>query len=119
MPARPNPAPHDPARATDVFQRMRVAVRLLRDPRVPGIVKLIPLLAVLYVLSPIDLLPDTIPVLTQLDDVAVLLLALRMFVDLAPADVRAELSGGAAAAATETITTTYRVKEEDAPPPAG
>ncbi len=116
---RPKPTPGDPARTTDLLQCARLAVQLLRDPRVPALVKLIPLLAVVYVLSPIDLLPDTIPVLTQLDDVAVLLLALRMFLDLAPAEVRSEIAGAAGAPPAEPITTTYRVKDEDVPPPSG
>jgi hypothetical protein len=56
------------------------AWRLLWDPRVPTILKLaLPLLAVVYWLSPLDLLPGL-----PFDDIAVLLVALRMFVSLAP-----------------------------------
>jgi uncharacterized membrane protein YkvA (DUF1232 family) len=42
--------------------------RLLRDQRVPLRAKLMLALAVPYLLSPIDLIPDFIPVLGQLDD---------------------------------------------------
>ena len=39
-----------------------------RDPRVPLVAKVIVILVVAYVLSPIDLIPDFIPVLGYLDD---------------------------------------------------
>ncbi len=69
----------------DLIDYVRLAWRLLTDPRVPGWVKAIPVLAVLYFFSPIDLLPDwAIPGLGEVDDIAVLLLALKMFVDLSP-----------------------------------
>jgi uncharacterized membrane protein YkvA (DUF1232 family) len=42
--------------------------RLLRDPRVPRRAKVAVLLLIPYLLSPIDLVPDFIPVLGQLDD---------------------------------------------------
>lgn len=51
---------------------------------------LVPALALGYFLLPIDLLPDVVPFLGQIDDIAVLLLLLRLFVTLAPQDVVAE-----------------------------
>jgi uncharacterized membrane protein YkvA (DUF1232 family) len=42
--------------------------RLLRDPRVPRRAKVAVLLLIPYLVSPIDLVPDFIPVLGQLDD---------------------------------------------------
>jgi uncharacterized membrane protein YkvA (DUF1232 family) len=54
--------------------------RLLLDPSVPGILKLaLPFLALLYLISPLDLIP-----LMPLDDIAVLMLAARLFVALSP-----------------------------------
>ena len=51
--------------------------RLARDPRVPTRVKLVVLFAGLWVLSPIDLIPEFLPVIGPLDDVVVVALALR------------------------------------------
>jgi uncharacterized membrane protein YkvA (DUF1232 family) len=62
----------------------RLAWRLLREPRVSPALKALPVLAVLYLLSPIDVLPDIVPGLGQLDDLGVLVLAVNAFVRLAP-----------------------------------
>jgi uncharacterized membrane protein YkvA (DUF1232 family) len=51
--------------------------RLRRDPRVPGRVKLAVALAALWVLSPIDLVPEFLPVIGPLDDAIVVILVLR------------------------------------------
>ena len=51
--------------------------RLLRDPRVPRRAKLLLALVIPYLASPIDLIPDFIPVLGQLDDVVVVAFAIR------------------------------------------
>jgi uncharacterized membrane protein YkvA (DUF1232 family) len=51
--------------------------RLRNDPRVPRRAKLVILLAGLWLLSPIDLLPEFLPVIGPLDDVLVIALALR------------------------------------------
>jgi uncharacterized membrane protein YkvA (DUF1232 family) len=51
--------------------------RLRRDPRVPGRAKAAVLFAALWVLSPIDLIPEFLPLIGGLDDVVVVALALR------------------------------------------
>jgi uncharacterized membrane protein YkvA (DUF1232 family) len=51
--------------------------RLLGDPRVPRRVRLVLGALLLYLLSPIDLVPDFIPVAGQLDDAILLALVLR------------------------------------------
>jgi uncharacterized membrane protein YkvA (DUF1232 family) len=51
--------------------------RLRRDPRVPRKAKVALLIAGLWVLSPIDLIPEFLPVIGPLDDVVVVALALR------------------------------------------
>jgi len=53
------------------------ARRLRRDPRVPRKVKLAVAFAALWVLSPIDLIPEFLPVIGPLDDVVVVALTLR------------------------------------------
>jgi len=50
---------------------------LRRDPRVPRSAKLAVAFAALWVLSPIDLIPEFLPVIGPLDDVVVVALALR------------------------------------------
>jgi len=51
--------------------------RLYRDPRVPTSAKVVLAVAALWVLSPIDLIPEFLPVIGPLDDVVVVALALR------------------------------------------
>jgi uncharacterized membrane protein YkvA (DUF1232 family) len=71
----------------ELVRQFQLAWRLFWDRRVPWSVKLIPPAALLYVLSPIDILPDLSLGLGQLDDVAVLLLAIKLFIELCPVDV--------------------------------
>jgi uncharacterized membrane protein YkvA (DUF1232 family) len=63
----------------------RLASRLIREPRVPLLTKALPLLAVLYVLSPLDFIPDVFPVVGEIDDLTVLLFAVALFLKLCPA----------------------------------
>jgi uncharacterized membrane protein YkvA (DUF1232 family) len=69
---------------------LRLAVALVRDPRVPASARRWLVGAGLYNLSPIDPVPGIIPVLGQLDDYAVLLLAVRKALRASPAAVRDE-----------------------------
>ena len=62
-----------------------------RDPRVPWYAKLLAALTAAYALSPIDLIPDFIPVLGYLDDLLILPLAILLTVRLVPDDVMADL----------------------------
>jgi len=73
-----------PALLKTLASRMRLAVRLFREPAVALLAKAVPVLAVLYVVSPIDFVPDVIPVLGQLDDLAVVLIAIETFVSWCP-----------------------------------
>jgi uncharacterized membrane protein YkvA (DUF1232 family) len=63
---------------------------LLRDPRVPRGSKVLLAFAVLWVVSPIDLLPEFLPVIGPLDDVIVVALVLRHVVKRAGPQVVAE-----------------------------
>ncbi len=56
---------------------LTTARRLARDSRVPRLAKLAVAFAALWVLSPIDLIPEFLPVIGPLDDVVVVALALR------------------------------------------
>jgi uncharacterized membrane protein YkvA (DUF1232 family) len=68
-----------------------------RDPRVPWAVKLLALIVAGYALSPIDLIPDFIPVLGYLDDVLLLPLGILLVLRLIPPDLLAEHRRAAAA----------------------
>ena len=59
--------------------RWRLLRRVMKDRRVPLCAKLIIPALVLYLLSPIDIIPDFIPVLGYLDDLVVLALAVWAF----------------------------------------
>jgi uncharacterized membrane protein YkvA (DUF1232 family) len=63
------------------------ARRLRRDPRVPRRAKLAVALAGLWVVSPIDLIPEFLPVIGPLDDVVVVALALRYAARRIPPEV--------------------------------
>jgi uncharacterized membrane protein YkvA (DUF1232 family) len=64
---------------------------MLRDPRTPGAAKLTALLAVLYVLSPVDLIPDVVPLLGWLDDGVVAMLLLRLAMQFLPPELHGAL----------------------------
>jgi uncharacterized membrane protein YkvA (DUF1232 family) len=62
-----------------------------RDPRVPWYAKAVAAGVAAYALSPIDLIPDFVPVLGYLDEFVVLPLGILLAVRLVPAGVMAEL----------------------------
>ena len=61
-----------------------------RSPRVPWHVKIIAIAVAGYVLSPIDLIPDFIPVLGYVDDLIILPLGIWLVLSLIPEEVMAE-----------------------------
>jgi uncharacterized membrane protein YkvA (DUF1232 family) len=67
-----------------------LARRLRADPRVPWQAKAAVVLAGLWVLSPVDLLPEFLPVIGPLDDVVVVGLALRYAARRVPREVLLE-----------------------------
>jgi uncharacterized membrane protein YkvA (DUF1232 family) len=80
--------------AGGAIKQGRLVWRLLRDGRVPSWTKMIPLVGLVYLLSPIDLIPDLmLPGLGQLDDLAVILLSLKLFIELCPPGVVKEYLG--------------------------
>ena len=67
-----------------VFAELRLAWRLMREPRVPLVAKALPVLAGLYVLSPLDFIPDVLALLGQLDDLGILILSVKLFLRMCP-----------------------------------
>lgn len=62
-----------------IFSTIRLVFGLILDPRIHWAIRLIPILAIAYVLSPVDLIPDFIIGLGQIDDVAILFAATKIF----------------------------------------
>jgi uncharacterized membrane protein YkvA (DUF1232 family) len=67
-----------------LVSHLRLAARLFREPRVPVLTKALPVLAVAYIAWPLDIIPDLLPFLGQLDDVSLMLLAFETFMRIAP-----------------------------------
>jgi uncharacterized membrane protein YkvA (DUF1232 family) len=84
------PSARGPGFFRQLIDQFRLSWALLQDNRVPIGLKLIPIGAVAYVLSPIDLVPDFVPILGQLDDLGILMTALTVFNCLSPADLVSE-----------------------------
>ena len=62
-----------------------------RDPRVPWYAKVVAACVAAYAFSPIDLIPDFVPVLGHLDDAVIVPLGILLALKLVPADVMADL----------------------------
>lgn len=62
----------------------------VRDPRTPWYAKLFGLLIAAYALSPIDLIPDFVPVLGLVDDVVLIPAGVWLFEKMVPAAILAE-----------------------------
>jgi uncharacterized membrane protein YkvA (DUF1232 family) len=77
-----------------------------RDPRVPWYAKALAIVVAGYALSPIDLIPDFVPVLGYLDDVVLLPLGILLVVRLIPPAVMAEHRDLAAAAQDRPVSRT-------------
>ena len=75
----------------DVFALYLAAV----DPRVPVLAKIVAAGVAAYALSPIDLIPDFIPILGYLDDLVILPLGIMLAVKLVPADLMSEFRAAA------------------------
>ena len=88
------PAPDSPEQPSspmgwiaDIVRQGRLAWRLFWDGRVPFWTKLIPPAVLVYLVSPADFLPDVAIGLGQLDDIAIFLLGMKLFIELAPTEI--------------------------------
>lgn len=89
------------ARWAKSFKRQTLVVYFAaRDPRTPLFVRMLAILVAAYALSPIDLIPDFIPVIGYLDDLILLPLGIALIVKLTPPAV-IQTAQAQAAAATE------------------
>lgn len=110
--------PADASVLAEIWRSLRLVWALMLDPRVPFLPKLIVPAVLLYVLSPLDLVPDIILVLGQLDDLALLFFGAKLFIQLSPPDVvmehRRRLGGGREFTSdeTDTVDGTFRVVDD-------
>jgi len=93
-----------------IIKNARLVWRLLRDPGVPASLKMIPPATLLYLLFPFDFLPDLALGLGQLDDIGVILLGVKLFIELCPQEiVRHHLRE------ISSVSGSYRVVDEESP----
>jgi uncharacterized membrane protein YkvA (DUF1232 family) len=71
----------------EMWRQARLAWYLIRSPEVPLYLKVLPAMAVVYVLIPTDFIPDVFPVIGQLDDITALLVGAKVFIEMAPQEV--------------------------------
>lgn len=67
-----------------LIDQVRLTWRLVRDPRVPIYLKLVPFLGLVYVISPIDFIPDVLLGVGQIDDIGIILAGMRLFESMTP-----------------------------------
>ena len=84
------------ARARQLKSEITALYLAARHPRTPWYAKALVAAIVAYAVSPIDLIPDFIPVLGLLDDLVLIPLGLALVVKLTPADVIADARARAA-----------------------
>ncbi len=100
-----------------LLQQLRLVWLLMQDSRVPLWAKLIVPLSLLYLISPLDFIPDVALGLGQLDDLGIILLAISLFIKACPPNLvtyyKNQLEFGGGQPDDEAVDTTYRVVDED------
>jgi len=118
----------------EIVQQVKLAYSLMLDRRVHPVTKIIPLAALAYLFMPVDVVPDVMPLVGQLDDLAIVMLGLRFFFEFSPPEVvhehlkrLAQTAQGswkvvddkpaapATGASGEVVDGSYRVEDDDAP----
>ena len=64
--------------------KLHLAVALTREPRIPLAVRAIPPALILYLATPIDVIPDFIPVIGQLDDLLIVVIGIGLLLRFTP-----------------------------------
>lgn len=71
----------------ELWRQVRLVFYLIKDRDVPIYLKLLPFLGIFYILFPIDFITDFVPVLGQLDDLTIMVIGLKVFIEMAPTQV--------------------------------
>lgn len=74
-------------RARQLKKEAHTIYRAFRDPRVPWYARLLVIFVIGYAFSPIDLIPDFIPILGYLDDLILLPLGIALVLKMIPSEV--------------------------------
>ena len=69
---------------------LKLIFRLMLDRRIPLRLKLILPVALIYLISPLDIVPDILPVLGRIDDILVIFTAIAIFLGLSPRKILIE-----------------------------
>ena len=72
----------------------RLLWRAVRHPQSPGWLKLGTLVIALYLISPIDVIPEVFPFIGVLDDIVLVPLAIRFLLNRLPAHLRTDIGAG-------------------------
>ncbi|WP_071458646.1 YkvA family protein [Bacillus massilinigeriensis] len=78
------------SKAAKVKQDIFVLLEAYKHPRTPIVVKILSIMIVAYAFSPVDLIPDFIPVLGYLDDIILIPIGITLVLKLIPKDVLRE-----------------------------
>jgi len=89
-------------RARTLKHEIHALILAWQSPRTPWFARLVLLLVIAYALSPVDLIPDFIPVLGYVDDLLLLPLGIALALRLIPAEVMAECRSRAQAGEADT-----------------
>jgi uncharacterized membrane protein YkvA (DUF1232 family) len=95
--------------ARTIRQEVHAVYLAARDPRTPWYAKALALCVAGYALSPIDLIPDFIPVLGYVDDVVIVPLGILAAIKLIPKEVMADHRAAAGAAAERPVSRTAAI----------
>lgn len=89
MASEPQPSPNTrPNTLNELIDNVQLAWKLIRDGRVSPWLRFgIPALVGLYLISPVDFLPDAVLGLGQLDDLAIIWLGLQMLLRVTPRNI--------------------------------
>ena len=83
-------------KAKQVKREIHAVYLAMKDPRTPWYARVLAAIIVGYAFSPIDLIPDPIPILGYLDDLVLLPLGILMLVKIIPSEVLLECRAKAA-----------------------
>jgi uncharacterized membrane protein YkvA (DUF1232 family) len=99
-----------------IFKQLRLVWLLMQDNRIPLWAKSVVPLSLLYLISPLDFIPDVILGFGQLDDLGIVLLGIALFIKLCPPNIveyyQNQLEYGSEDTG-EAVDTSYRVVDED------
>lgn len=77
----------DPGFFGELWEQARLVYYLMRDPNVPIFLKTLPFVGLVYFFFPFDFITDLVPVVGQLDDITLMIIGSKIFIEMAPPPV--------------------------------